>query len=107
MKVLKFMKRLMGGKRDDNSSTASRKAPATFTPICVWVPAGNLQDAETCCCGGGGKSCDMPDDSGDAGVSFVRIDWEELSTPAPSTPLAVAYWNTWGKRQDEEDSHAP
>jgi len=49
----------------------------------------------------------MPDDSGDAGVSFVRIDWEKLSTPAPSTPLAVAYWNTWGKRQYEEDSHAP
>ena len=40
-------------------------------------------------------------------TSNVRIDGEELSTPAPSTPLAVAYWNTWGKRQCEEDSHAP
>lgn len=101
------MKRLTGRRRNGNSSTAPRKAPATFTPIGIWVPAGNLQDAETCCCGRGSKSCDMPDNSGYAGMSFVRIDGEELSTLAPSTPLAVAYWSTWGKRQYEEDSDTP
>ena len=105
----RFLRKSCNVRASGSVTTSAAKPLPTFTPLCIIVHKEGVAAQDTPC-----SECDeraatesvgeLPyGGESDSKLSVIQLNMLESIPHDASTPIEVAYWNTWGKRYYENN----